>query len=410
MSDLSAIARTLAQVDGPGRPAARVDLAAMGLSLEVDGVGRCRLPLRPEQAAGLLAASAPSPFGYRDQTLHDPEVRAARELPASAVRLSDGWGRRLDRGLQQLRAALGLPEGVEIRATLQKLVIYEPGGFFRPHRDTERAADMWGSLVVVLPCAHEGGELVVRHGGEEQRFDASAAAGERQLAFIGFYADCVHEICPVRSGLRVALTFSLHGEVAPLVAAGGGEEALRSALSEHLDAVEWLVLLLDHSYTRQRFSWEALKLQDGHRARLLRELAPEVGGAAFLAFAEVCDFFEYDEDEPAEGSRDGFGPRVGGELTLSDWRDAAGRPCVGTDEGADDDCIVSLVPPMDRQPYQVEAEPWTGNEGGTAFQWYRQAAVVVVHEDSELYEEIAAPRPSAPPPTARRVVRRRRRD
>lgn len=404
----SRLQHALSQLQGPGRPAARVDLAAMGLSLEVDGVGRCRLPLRPEQAEQLLAAAAPSPFGYRDQTLHDPEVRASRELPARAVRLSEAWERRLARGLQQLQAELGLPEDVELRAELQKLVLYEPGGFFRPHRDTERAPDMWGSLVVVLPCAHEGGELVVRHAGEEVCFDASAAASERQLAFIGFYADCVHEICPVRSGLRAVLTFSLHGEVAPLAPPGGGEEALRGALAEHIEDVDWLVLLLDHSYTRQRSSWEDLKLEDSRRAGLLRQLAPELGCAAFLAFAHVCDFFEYDEDEPAEGTREGFGPRVGGELTLSDWQDAAGRPCVGTEETVDDACIVSLVPPMERQPHQVEGEPWTGNEGGTAFQWYHQAAVVLIREDDELYEEIAAPRPTALPPGPRRVVRRRR--
>ncbi|CAN0450803.1 unnamed protein product, partial [Hapterophycus canaliculatus] len=41
---------------------------------------------------------------------------------------------------------------------------YESGGHFRPHKDTEKEAGMFGTLVVQLPTAsgHEGGTLLVR--------------------------------------------------------------------------------------------------------------------------------------------------------------------------------------------------------------------------------------------------------
>lgn len=35
-------------------------------------------------------------------------------------------------------------------------------------QDTPRSEDQFGSLVVCLPVPHEGGSLVVRHGGSEQ--------------------------------------------------------------------------------------------------------------------------------------------------------------------------------------------------------------------------------------------------
>ena len=47
----------------------------------------------------------------------------------------------------------------------------EQGAFFKPHRDTPRGKKMFGSLVIVLPTPHEGGELVLRHKGKEHTFD-----------------------------------------------------------------------------------------------------------------------------------------------------------------------------------------------------------------------------------------------
>lgn len=47
----------------------------------------------------------------------------------------------------------------KVYAELYKLNCYSPGGFFKSHKDTPRAANMLGSLVVNLPTVHSGGEL-----------------------------------------------------------------------------------------------------------------------------------------------------------------------------------------------------------------------------------------------------------
>lgn len=78
---------------------------------------------------------------------------------------------------------------------------------FKPHRDTPRSDLHFGSLVVCLPSAHEGGQLIVRHQGHSTTFDWSSDSSNLQWA--AFYGDCEHEVSQVTSGHRVTLTYNL---------------------------------------------------------------------------------------------------------------------------------------------------------------------------------------------------------
>jgi len=72
---------------------------------------------------------------------------------------------------------------------------------------------MVGSLVVILPTAHEGGSLILRHSGKEWTFDSAEAVRtllSPQAAFIAFFSDIEHEVKPVTSGCRVTLTYNLY--------------------------------------------------------------------------------------------------------------------------------------------------------------------------------------------------------
>src|SRR5436190_6430198 len=110
------------------------------------------------------------------------------------------WQEFLDQTVQTVRKALGL-EGHELQSHLYELLLYEPGSFFLPHRDGEKLDRMVATLVVVLPSSYEGGELVVRHDGQEQTIDFSGPdAGAFHIHFAAFYADCEHEIRPLRKG------------------------------------------------------------------------------------------------------------------------------------------------------------------------------------------------------------------
>ena len=53
-----------------------------------------------------------------------------------------------------------MPDSKGVRAVLHKLNFYGPGGHFAKHRDLPRAESQFGSLVVSLPAAFEGGQLL----------------------------------------------------------------------------------------------------------------------------------------------------------------------------------------------------------------------------------------------------------
>jgi hypothetical protein len=129
-------------------------------------------------------------------------------------------------------------------ADFYKLNIYGPGGFFKPHYDTPRSSDMFGSLVVCLPSPHSGGGLVLRHksnrhvshcfdwstkpavesvsaaGGDSSgstiasSSSGSASSGSTQqqlgaMQWAAFYSDSEHEVLPVTDGYRITLTYNL---------------------------------------------------------------------------------------------------------------------------------------------------------------------------------------------------------
>ena len=71
---------------------------------------------------------------------------------------------------------------------------------------------MFGSLVLVFPTPHEGGELVLRHDSKDWTFDAAhiLSGTARSVAYIAFFSDVEHEVLPVKSGHRVTLTYNLY--------------------------------------------------------------------------------------------------------------------------------------------------------------------------------------------------------
>lgn len=152
---------TLQNVQRPGQFYATGTLEIFPPQLEVEGVGRIALPLLPMQAEQLVAGAEQAPYGRGQETLVDTEVRRTWQIDASRVKLSGKhWQKNIDDIV--CRVALGLGVNGEVNAELYKLLVYDADSFFIRHRDTEKAAGMFATLVVVLPSAYSGGELVIR--------------------------------------------------------------------------------------------------------------------------------------------------------------------------------------------------------------------------------------------------------
>lgn len=123
---------------------------------------------------------------------------------------------------------LGLGLSATVGAQFYKLLLYEPGGFFVPHKDTEKTAGMFGSLVVTLPSTFAGGELIVHHQGMSKQFTVDNPSFS--MSYVAFFADCKHEIMPVRSGYRLALVYNLVSLGLGPLPSPASNESVRSAI------------------------------------------------------------------------------------------------------------------------------------------------------------------------------------
>ncbi|KZS88284.1 hypothetical protein SISNIDRAFT_459978, partial [Sistotremastrum niveocremeum HHB9708] len=159
----------------------------------------------------LSEACQPATFGRNHKDVLDESYRLARKMDARDFSINLGF-----EFYEMLTQAVSRLFGVEnsdksFRAQLYKLNVYGPGSFFKAHKDTPRADNMFGSLVLVLPTEHEGGALLLRDGTKEFRFESDecheSPAGSVSVPWAAFYSQVEHEVLPVVSGYRVTLTY-----------------------------------------------------------------------------------------------------------------------------------------------------------------------------------------------------------
>ncbi|KAI7843611.1 hypothetical protein COHA_002851 [Chlorella ohadii] len=229
-----------------------------GLEVSAAG-GRIALPLQEDQAAALKAVCSLAPFGQGEATVTDTAVRHTWQLDPSAFQLTNPrWEDEVvPEAVRRSKAGLGIHHDTEVDAQLYKLLLYEPGSHFKPHRDSPKGGPgVFGTLTILLPSAYEGGQLVVRHGGNEVAVDM-AARNAKASCFAAFYADCEHEILPVTAGHRLCLIYDLvfAGAGPPPPTIPGAQAARLADLARDWaadpDAPMKLLFVLSHRYSEQ---------------------------------------------------------------------------------------------------------------------------------------------------------------
>src|SRR5205085_2969035 len=234
--------------------------------------------------------------------------RVWRLTPDRFALTNPDWETFLRQTVGRVQEELGL-ERQKLESHLYDLLLYEPGSFFLLHRDGEKLDRMVATLVLVLPSSFEGGELVVRHEGQERTIDFSEKC-RFHIQFAAFYADCEHEIRPLREGHRLCLVYNLtlakakkavgaprHGEHVERVARALREWAESDAPPHKL------AVTLEHQYTQEGLTWDALKGADRARAQVLLEGARRAGCQAYLGLLTLH------ETGSAEGGDWGYGRR-----------------------------------------------------------------------------------------------------
>lgn len=404
------ILRILKAIDRPGSFCVSGSRAAPLPGLEVNGVGPVGLPLASAQVDEVKAHCRQAPHGKGVQTLVDTRVRRVWQMDPDGFSLTNpDWQTYLDETVRIVQRELGL-ENEKLESHLYNLLLYEPGSFFLPHRDGEKLDRMVATLVIVLPGAFRGGELVVRHEGQERVVDFGAAGGNPfHTHHAAFYADCEHEVRPLQEGHRLCLVYNLTlagsktAVTAPRTAGVADELATTLGSWSDTDPPK-LAVLLEHRYTQAGLTWDALKGVDRVKARVLAEAATQAGCRAYLALLTLEESGsaeeeyeprsrrrrrgEDDEDEENEDSSGRYHMEEVFETTLSaeHWSDSEGNPLSFGMMAVEQQ---EVVPPdtLTKGKPEEDYEGYTGNEGMTLTRWYRHAAVFL-WPDTNHYDAV----------------------
>ena len=411
--------------------ACKLQLPAEALKIAVKGVGNIRLPVSTSRARALIRHARQAPFGLGEETLLDTRIRNVWEMAKSKVQIDNRrWNQSLKPALEEIRLALDLPDG-KLDAKLDKLLIYEAGQFFVPHRDSERSDDMMATLIVVLPSAHKGGSLIVNHKDSHKRFSIrNPAAGK--LTLFSFYADCTHEIKPITDGYRIALSYNLNftpvkSKHKPQIKHDTAElqQALNAYFTQpaHVDTTESrnppekLVYLLDHQYTQRSLSWNRFKGSDKARGDALKAVANALDMHVNLCLVDVNELWsayetndsgydgygrgyshyeeEWDDDDESEDSDaiDVITPDNGGNeydleeliedsVILTHWVTPDKAQYTNLSVGDKELCWTRACDEFD--PVAEQYEGYMGNYGNTLDRQYQRAAVVLWPQNMHL--------------------------
>ena len=387
---LAALSELIGSVARPGDYCVHGRLFAPMPRIETGTAGLLSFPIPQSQAQALVADADRAPYGRGQETIVDASVRDCWQLAPDRIRIAgrtwaDTFGDILDRAT----VGLGCPKGA-VTADFYKLLIHERGGFFKPHRDTEKADGMVATLVVSLPVTGSGGELVIRHQDRKTVVDMRTDEPS-ELIYAAFYADCEHEILPVTDGHRVCLVYNLvlqDGSDTPLEAPDYGAEidliaAELGARCRDPGASGKLIWLLEHDYSAAGLSFGTLKNVDAAVGRVLMAAAERAGCALHAVIVRV--------EETGSGWYGGYQEIVEDitdrEFELYDivevacWLDGWARPDgAPSDYGALPLLPGELMPAGRLDPERPDSQRLleaSGNEGATIERFYRRAALVV---------------------------------
>jgi len=128
------IADTLWSIERPGIYAAggeaAMPLPIISLTGEPDTI--MGLPLCEAQAKHLISLASRAPFGKGEQTIVDTSVRCTWQLDPTQFSINNSrWEKKLKLLLARVKLELGCDTKMKVTCELYKLLLYEPGGFFK---------------------------------------------------------------------------------------------------------------------------------------------------------------------------------------------------------------------------------------------------------------------------------------
>lgn len=282
----------LSKIDRPLTFCTALVAPGMVPGLQIEGFGAVALPGDAHQTERLAAVGAPAPYGRGTQTIIDPEVRRVTAFSPQQVTIENpAWAEWLNGVVGDIRDRLGLGART-LSARLHQVLLYRSGDFFLSHQDGEKHDGMVATMTVVLPSHCQGGDVVVRHGGQEHRIQFADPRHAFDIQVAAWYADCEHEVEPLVGGSRLVLIYNLvlqrartglrapdfGGEIGELSQLLGGW-----AQKAQTDSARCrLVIPLHHAYSHKGLKPDRLKGNDEAQAQALFAAAQAAGCRAYL--------------------------------------------------------------------------------------------------------------------------------
>ncbi|KAF4616998.1 hypothetical protein D9613_008503 [Agrocybe pediades] len=393
--------------------------------LHIADIGFVGLPLSQRDAQAVISAATLAPFGRGERTLVDKEVRDTWEIEPSKISFANPeWEKYINQTVcLEVCRALGVTIGnIPPKMELYKLLLYEKGSHFLPHQDTQKANGMFATVIILLSSAYTGGQVVVSHASTTKTIDFSANS-LLSTALLAWYTDVKHEVKPVTSGYRFALSYNLiHQSPAGIPRLKDTSDAasrLKRVLGKWRENKysNWdgglMAYLLQHQYSSANLKdgIKSLKGVDLYRATFLRPIAEALGfivGLASLTHnisgqAEDMGGYHgsrrwgrrrYDYSDESELDTDeGYSDRnyrIPEIIEMNDpsteiscIMDLDGKPLVANGKmNLKDECLIPKDPFKGVAPDHREYEGYQGNYGGQVDQWYRRTVLVLIHRNN----------------------------
>ncbi len=359
--------------------------------LEVEGIGEIGVPISETVAKALIEQADQAPYGRGEETIVDTDVRRVWQIEPEKLALRNPeWDDLIEALVHKVQKTFAITR--DVKSDLYKMLIYEKGSFFAPHRDTEKIEGMFATLVVCLPSYHKGGKLLVTHDGKTEEIDFGGDESKYRIQYVAFYADCEHEIKPVTEGYRVCLVYNL--------ALTKGQQPSAPQPTARIDAVAELLpqffadperakiaIVLKHEYTEAALSFDALKGADRACVQVLQGAAERLGYHNYLALLEF-----HQSGTPAYGTfpyRDWGANYTNADGEDAEWEDVFDeslilKDWVGKDGNSPGLGQMELVPeeviadvPFEEFPFKTEISEASGNAGVSMDRWYHQAVMVL---------------------------------
>ncbi|KAF4481300.1 hypothetical protein CGGC5_v010843 [Colletotrichum fructicola Nara gc5] len=153
-----------------------------------------------------------------------------------------------------------------------------------------RGTGMIGTLVVVLPSEHQGGDVHVSFGSDVRSF-STAPFSTFDITALAWFSDVSHEVKELVSGYRLALTYNIVQKTEePQSAAFLGQQAqeVKKMLRQWVNNFpeeDFLVYPLDHKYSESTVSVQNMKGRDKAVCKVLQNVGSESG--VYLLFGHM---------------------------------------------------------------------------------------------------------------------------